>query len=85
MQDERAIGAMHVTVALTQAQERWLDSSARRAVPRLSLSERLGQILDDAMAASETDEDARAHQFQIYEASGYPEHHPDYPDTGDNP
>jgi hypothetical protein len=74
-----------LAVALTEPQERWLVSSAARATPRLSPAERLGQILDEAIAASDVGERSRAHRLEIYEASGYSEHHPDYPNAANHP
>lgn len=76
---EETSEAREVLVVLTDVQDRWLSETAAEQSPPLSVSELLGRILDEAIAESEAAARRRALQFETYRASGYPEHHPDYP------
>jgi hypothetical protein len=84
--DER-IDAQGVLVTLTRAQTAWLSEMAAAERPPASPSELVRRLLDEAMAESVTAAGRRAHQLEVYRASGYSEHHPDYPraprDVGD--
>jgi hypothetical protein len=48
-------------------------------VPPVSATAMLGRLIDEAMARQGESERHRAWQLEVYEASGYQEHHPDYP------
>lgn len=73
-----------LAVALTDVQTRWLVSAAAEATPPVSPGELLTAILDEAMTRAAEHARQRAHQLEMYEASGYSEHHPDYPNiSGD--
>lgn len=69
-----------VRVSLTDDQARWLGKTAAASRPPVDSSELLGRLVDDAIAKSETEARLRTWQLDVYQASGYPEHHPDYPD-----
>ena len=68
-----------VTVALTETQDAWLRRRAADQSPPVAPGEALRRILDEAIAASRATAERRARQLEVYRASGYPEHHPDYP------
>lgn len=68
-----------LAVALTDDQARWLVSAAAEATPPVSPGELLTAILDEAIGRAAEQARERAHQLKMYEASGYSEHHPDYP------
>jgi hypothetical protein len=40
-------------------------------------------LVERAMVASVGEDGKRAHQLEVYRASGYAEHHPDYPNVSD--
>ncbi len=66
-------------VALSDLHVRWIEQRAAEHVPPLSASAMLGQLIDAAMVRHGERTQRRAWQLEVYEASGYPEHHPDYP------
>lgn len=72
-----------VFVPLTHAQASWLSETAASAHPPLSTCALVRKLLDEAIAESETAARRRTHQFEVYRASGYSEHHPDYPKPPD--
>jgi hypothetical protein len=39
------------------------------------------RLIDQAIAEGQAAARRREEQLEIYRASGYPEHHPDYPDV----
>lgn len=69
-----------VTVVLTEVQLSWLGQVAAGQTPPLSTGTMLGRLVDRAIADSQAAKRRRAEQLEIYRASGYTEHHPDYPD-----
>lgn len=68
-----------VTVVLSVAQLAWLDRAAAEHEPPIAPATVLGRLVDRAIARGRETTLHRAHQLEIYGASGYPEHHPDYP------
>jgi hypothetical protein len=68
-----------VAVGLTEVQSEWLKETAAEQSPPQSAVELLRTIVDQAMMQSEATEERRSRQFEIFHASGYSEHHPDYP------
>jgi hypothetical protein len=68
-------------VALSDVQLAWLSKVAAEQAPPLSVNELLGRIVDDAIAQSKADARQRAERLEVYRASGYSEHHPDYPNV----
>jgi hypothetical protein len=70
-----------VTIALSDVQLGWLAKRARAELPPVSTVAMLERLVDEAMAASKSVAHEREHQLEVYRASGYPEHHPDYPDS----
>jgi hypothetical protein len=40
----------------------------------------LRRLVDEAMAEGKALAGEREHQLEVYQASGYAEHHPDYPE-----
>jgi hypothetical protein len=66
-------------LALSDLHVRWIEQRAAEHVPPLSVTAMLGQLLDTAMVRHDERTRRRAWQLEVYEASGYPEHHPDYP------
>lgn len=69
-----------VTIALSDVQQGWLAKRAAAELPPLSTVAMLSRLVDEAMAESKAHAREREHQLEVYGASGYPEHHPDYPD-----
>ena len=69
-----------VTISLSDAQVGWLAKRAAAETPPLSSVAMLSRLLDEAMADSKAVAGERKHQLEVYRASGYAEHHPDYPD-----
>jgi len=76
---------LEVKVVLTDAQYFWLREAAAQEVPPLSTSQVLGRLVDQETAAVRKTAQRRASQLEIYEASGYAEHHPDYPNRSAGP
>ena len=70
-----------VQVRLSDEQYAWLSDVAADHQPPLSTNEVLSQLVDQAIAAGQAAALRRAEQLEIYRASGYAEHHPDYPDS----
>jgi hypothetical protein len=70
-----------LVVHLNGAQLEWLEKQAAGQEPTLDASAMLTRLVEHAVAASEVDHDKRAHQLEVYRVSGYPEHHPDYPNV----
>jgi uncharacterized damage-inducible protein DinB len=68
-----------LVVGLTGVQNEWLKETAAEQSPPQSAGELLSKIVDQAMAQSEAAKERRSRQFEIFHASGYSEHHPDYP------
>ncbi len=77
--DEPVPTVLEVTVVLTDAQYFRLREVAGEEVPPLSTSQAVGRLVDQAAATRRRAADRRAAQLEIYAASGYAEHHPDYP------
>jgi len=69
-----------VRVRLSDDRYAWLCEAAAEHKPPLSTDELLRQLVDQAIAEGKAAVLRRAEQFEIYRASGYAEHHPDYPD-----
>jgi hypothetical protein len=69
-----------VRVRLSDDRYAWLCDAAAEHKPPLSTDELLRQLVDQAIAEGKAAVLRRAEQFEIYRASGYAEHHPDYPD-----
>jgi hypothetical protein len=70
---------LEVQVVLTDAQYFWLREAAGEEAPPLSTSQVLGRLVDQAIVAGDGAARRRAAQLEVYRASGYAEHHPDYP------
>ena len=70
---------LEVTLVLTDAQYFWLREAAGKETPLLSTSQTVGRLVDRAIAADRRAATHRAAQLEVYAASGYAEHHPDYP------
>jgi hypothetical protein len=66
-------------VRLSSAQRDWLARAGDRERPSLDAGDMLVRVLDEAMLESDREADRREYQLEIYRASGYSEHHPDYP------
>jgi hypothetical protein len=69
-----------VRVRLSDDRYAWLCDAAAEHKPPLGADELLRQLVDLAIAEGKAAVLRRAEQFEIYRASGYAEHHPDYPD-----
>jgi hypothetical protein len=69
-----------VEVLLSDEQGAWLSEVAADHKPPLTTNEVLCQLVDQAIADGQAAALRRAEQLEIYRASGYAEHHPDYPD-----
>jgi hypothetical protein len=69
-----------VEVRLSDEQCAWLSEVAADHKPPLTTNEVLCQLVDQAIADGQAAALRRAEQLEIYRASGYAEHHPDYPD-----
>ena len=68
-----------VRVRLSDDCYAWLCDAAAEHKPPLSTDELLRQLIDQAIAEGKAAVLRRAEQFELC-ASGYAEHHPDYPD-----
>jgi hypothetical protein len=66
-------------VVLSDAQMGWIQTMAAEQTPAVDMRTMLGRVVDDAMARHDEDVRRRAERLEIYRASGYSEHHPDYP------
>ena len=77
--DEPVSTMLEVTLVLTDAQYFWLREVAGEEAPPLSTSQAVGRLVDQAATARRRAADRRETQLEIYTASGYAEHHPDYP------
>jgi hypothetical protein len=69
-----------VRVRLSDDRYAWLCDVAAEHKPPLSTDELLRQLVDQAIAEGKAAVLRRAEESEIYRASGYAEHHPDYPD-----
>jgi hypothetical protein len=69
-----------VEVRLSDEQCAWLSEVAADHKPPLTTNEVLCQLVDQAITDGQAAALRRAEQLEIYRASGYAEHHPDYPD-----
>lgn len=67
-------------VSLSARHARWIVTMARDQSPPISTTSMLGRLLDDAISCEQERARQRAEQLEVYRASGYSEHHPDYPD-----
>jgi hypothetical protein len=67
-------------VSLSERHARWIAIAARDQSPPISKAMMLARLLDEAISREQARERRRADQLEVYRASGYPEHHPDYPD-----
>lgn len=67
-------------VRLSDEEYAWLSKVAADHKPPLSTNEVLPELVDQAIADGQAAALRRAEQLEIYRASGYAEHHPDYPD-----
>ena len=76
---------LEVKVVLSDAQYLWLRGSAADDTPPASTSRALGRLIDQAIAEERNQATRRAAQLEVYAASGYAEHHPDYPDRLSDP
>jgi hypothetical protein len=74
-----------VHVRLSDEQYAWLSDVAAAHKPPLSMNEVLRELVDQAIADGQAATLRRAEQLEIYRASGYAEHHPDYPDFPGTP
>jgi hypothetical protein len=77
----RSAGTHELVVRLNGAQLEWLEKLGADQQPTLDASAMLTRLVEHAVAADEADQDKRAHQLEVYRVSGYPEHHPDYPNV----
>lgn len=64
---------------MSDAQLAWLGQLAAAQDPPLSTNEMLARIVDQAIVEGQAEARRRVEQLEIYRASGYAEHHPDYP------
>jgi hypothetical protein len=76
---EQTAGTHEVVVGLNSAQLEWLEKQGAGQQPPLDATAMLTRLVECALTASEADADRRAHQLEVYRVSGWPEHHPDYP------
>jgi hypothetical protein len=67
-------------VSLSERHARWIAARARAQSPPISAAMMLETLLDEAISREQARERKRAERLEVYQASGYPEHHPDYPD-----
>ena len=77
--DQRSARTHEVIVRLDDAQLQWLAEQGAAQQPTLDAGAMLVRLVEHARATHEADTDRRAHQLEVYRVSGYPEHHPDYP------
>jgi hypothetical protein len=76
---ERSVSTHALSVRLSNAQLRWLEERGAEQQPTRDAGGMLTLIVERALAADALTAGRRAHQLEVYRASGYPEHHPDYP------
>jgi hypothetical protein len=67
-------------VSLSERHVRWIATMARAQSPAINATMMLATLLDEAISRQQARERQRAERLEVYRASGYPEHHPDYPD-----
>lgn len=70
-----------VDVRVSGAQRDWLLTAGERERPRLDAGQMLARLVEQAMNDCERETHRRNHQLEVYRASGYAEHHPDYPNS----
>lgn len=78
--EESLVTTLEVTVVLTDQQYLSLREMAGEEEPPLATSDVVRRLVDQATLARHAATQRRAAQLEIYDASGYAEHHPDYPD-----
>jgi hypothetical protein len=66
-------------VRVSAAQRDWLVEAGDREQPRVDPSGMLTRLVERAMNEGAREAHRRDHQLEVYRASGYAEHHPDYP------
>jgi hypothetical protein len=64
---------------LSDAQLDWIRRVAAAQTPPLSATGMLRLLVDEAVEKHDKMARRREEQLEIYRASGYAEHHPDYP------
>ena len=57
----------------------WIEQLAAAQAPPVSSTTMLGRLLEDAIGRQRESTRRRLQQLEVYDASGYSEHHPDYP------
>jgi hypothetical protein len=67
-------------LSLSERHARWIATMARAQSPPISTMMMLERLIDEAISDEQARERQRAERLEVYRASGYPEHHPDYPD-----
>ncbi len=67
-------------LALGDEHLHWIKRLANAEAPPVSESTMLARLIDEAIVRRREIARRRARQLEVYEASGYSEHHPDYPD-----
>jgi hypothetical protein len=72
-------------VRVSDAQHEWLIEAGKREQPSVDPSRMLARLVERAMSDSDDAQDRRDHQLEVYRASGYAEHHPDYPNLPERP
>jgi len=80
---ERSAATRTVAVCLTADQLKWLEKRGAEHRPTLDAEGMVAYLVERAMVASVGEDGKRAHQLEVYRASGYAEHHPDYPNVSD--
>lgn len=68
-----------LVVCVSGVQRDWLARAGNREKPRLGASDMIMRLVELAMSAGELEARRRDHQLEVFGASGYAEHHPDYP------
>ena len=67
-------------LALSDQHLGWIQEMADAQAPPVSATAMLGHLVEEAMARHGDETRRREEQLEVYSASGYSEHHPDYPD-----
>jgi hypothetical protein len=70
---------LNLEVRLDTAQHAWLRSAAEQERPPVGLADMVRLLIERGRAADDASLAHRQHQLEIYRASGFDEHHPDYP------
>jgi hypothetical protein len=86
--DEKGKGCARghsLDVHIDEAEREWLTLAGARELPRLDAGGMLRRLLERAMEEGDAAAGQRAYQLEIYRASGYAEHHPDYPNPPASP